>query len=476
MQNRLVSGLCLVLGVVALHPASVRSEESAADELKSLRTEVERLKTRDEEIRQLRSEVSKLRQQQDASWLTQRRAEEVKTLIREVLADADTRSSLAEGGLTAGHNGKHFFLAGEDGNFLMEIGGFFQIRYLSNNRDEPAGGEDDHENGFQMRRAKLFFEGHVFDPKLHFKVQLAASRSTGNVVVDDAYLKYEWADGYFLQAGQFKPGFNREEAMSATRQQAVDRTYINNFFRVERTQAVQLAAQYERWNWSVAVHDGREAVNVDFNADSTDIAAAARAELLVAGDWKQFKDFVAWSNAPFGVLLGGGLDYELAESGQSTTLLFEDFWQWTADVSMQLSPVNVFAAVFQRHVNGDGAIGGDSDQWGAMVHAGVFIIPDKLDLFARWEYLDYDGLTEVKSHPSFDDDEITGLIPPGLENEVHILTFGSNYYFRKRDVKLTMDVMWAPDGVRETDTASGLLESSDNSDQVVLRGQVQLLF
>src|SRR5687767_8246539 len=75
------------------------------------------------EIQALRAEVAELRAKEHGAWLNERRTQEIKSLIHEVLADAETRSSLAEGGVTAGWN-KHFFLASEDGNFLMEIGGY----------------------------------------------------------------------------------------------------------------------------------------------------------------------------------------------------------------------------------------------------------------------------------------------------------------------------------------------------------------
>jgi hypothetical protein len=197
--------------------------------------------------------------------------------------------------------------------------------------------------------------------------------------------------------------------------------------------------------------------------------------LLLAGDWKQFKDYVAWPETPLGVMVGGGLDYELAETGRGTPLLFQDFWQWTADLSVQFDPVNVFVAGYGRHVNGEAAVD-DFEQYGLLVQAGTFIIPSKMDIFGRWEWLRHDGFTEVKSSPALEEGEITGLIDSGLEGEICIVTLGTNYYFRKHDVKLTFDVVWAPDGVRQSDTSGGLLASSTNDDQVAIRGQLQVLF
>lgn len=421
------------------------------------------------EVEALKAQVAELRAENQGNWLNERRKEEIKSLIHEVVADAETRASLKEGGVTAGWN-KHFFLASEDGNFLMEVSGYVQTRYIANFRDEPSedeGGKDDFEGGFQIRRAKVAFEGHVFDPKLEYKVQFAAERDGGLLKLEDAYTRYEFADGYFVQAGQFKPRFNREELMSAMRQQAMERSVVNGFFRISRPTAVQVMGEYERWNWAVSVHDGREAENTDFNTDRTDVAFAGRAEYLVAGEWKQFKDYVAWPETPFGLMVGGGVDYEIAESGRGTSFAFDDFWQWTGDASLQLDPFNIFVAGYGRHLNGDSSIGG-VDQIGFLVQAGVFVIPGKMDVFGRGEWLDHGGFTEVKGNPS--------AIDAGLEDQIFLLTAGTNYYFQKHDVKLTLDVVWAPDGVRTTETGAGLLESGNNEEQVAIRGQLQLLF
>jgi len=55
-------------------------------------------------------------------------ADETRALVAEMLADAETRSSLLQNSATAGHDGK-FFLASPDGNFRLNIGGQIQFRY-----------------------------------------------------------------------------------------------------------------------------------------------------------------------------------------------------------------------------------------------------------------------------------------------------------------------------------------------------------
>jgi len=63
--------------------------------------------------------------------------DEVRALVAEMLADADTRSSLLMSGGNAGHDGK-FFLADTDGNFRLNVGGQVQFRYIANFGDSNA--------------------------------------------------------------------------------------------------------------------------------------------------------------------------------------------------------------------------------------------------------------------------------------------------------------------------------------------------
>ena len=75
--------------------AQVRAEPNA-----DLQARLERAETR----------IAELERAEQETWLNERRAEEVKALVREVMADADARASLLVGGGTAGHNGKNFFI------------------------------------------------------------------------------------------------------------------------------------------------------------------------------------------------------------------------------------------------------------------------------------------------------------------------------------------------------------------------------
>ena len=347
----------------------------------------------------LEARITQLEAQQSSDWLNQRRAEEMKSLIQEVLSDADTRASLLESHMTAGHNGKHFFLASEDATFLLEISGQIQLRYVYNHRDEKPGTDefgdptssivsDEDEFGFEVRRTKIKFAGHIADPKLHYAIQLAVDRQDNHVEADKIVIAYELMDGVTLWGGEDKGPFLREELTRSSRQLAVDRTFVNEFFTLDKVQGVGLKADigdavkgHVMVNDGLRSGDGGTSVNPftqgapfsgpgtdefgetgddlgtrsttkRFHEDASDFAVTARIDLRLAGEWSQMEDFAAWSGEDTGLFVGAALHYEVGETGDSFNN--NDFFMWTIDGSLETNGFNLFAAVVGMHTDNDG--------------------------------------------------------------------------------------------------------------------------
>jgi molybdopterin converting factor small subunit len=73
-------------------------------------------------IAALEKAVSDLMQEKGESLLTAQRASEIRSVVQDVLSDADTRANLAGTSATAGYD-DGFFIASPDGNFKMKING-----------------------------------------------------------------------------------------------------------------------------------------------------------------------------------------------------------------------------------------------------------------------------------------------------------------------------------------------------------------
>ena len=462
------------------------------------------------ELQSLRAEVSQLRAAQGDDWMNQRRAEEIKTLVREVLSDADTRASLMDSELTAGHNGKHFYLASADGNFTMEIGGQIQVRYVANWRDEdrPAGQVvgDQGESGFQLRRTKVYFEGTVINPRVHYAVQIAAARDNQMLSTDKVVIGYDLTDDLYIWAGEDKAPFLREELISSKRQLAVDRSLVNEAFTLDKVQGIGAKWNaHEQVKLAGMVHDGTRSgeapgddwiqvydipaidniANVqgassskDFDDDATDIAITARVDVLLAGDWKQWKDFSSWPGEELFAYVGAAINYEIGESGD--TFYNNNYLSWTVDAGVEYQGFSAFIAYigassdFDDGMPGAAAGGADDfDPWGLVVQGSYNIDlgnQTSLEPFIRYEYISMDdwGNSAIATPATQDDD-------------ASLMTFGANWYHAKHNAKLTADIVWALDPLHSNipgvSTGIGLLNDADQQeDQIALRLQYQLLF
>lgn len=465
-SKRLIAlGSSLLLGIAGVVTADTTTSTD-------LRTEVTALKAR----------IAELEGRQNSNWLNERRAEEVKALVREVLSDADTRASLLENGMAAGHNGKNFFLASEDGSFLMTISGQIQVRYIANwgeRGDDVDAFSDDYEGGFEIPRTKLNFEGHVADPRLQYQVRLALDRLDNDVFADTILIRYEWMDGVQIWGGETKAPFLREELVESYHQLAVERSLLNEIFTAGYVQGVGITWDADATNdWplkvAVTINDGArsgEAFEVNdggafikpFDQDNTDFAVTGRADVKLAGDWDQWQDFQAWSGQELGVFLGAAIHYEEGETGDDVTAR-DNIVMWTVDGSVEVAGLGVYGAFVGQHYNGEGAVENGSN-YGALIQASYMVIPDKLEPFVRYEWIDVDS--------DF-----------GADDDIHVLTFGANYFLRQHNAKLTVDLVWALEPVTAANTfgtgGPGLLglvtDDAGQEDQVALRAQFQLLF
>jgi phosphate-selective porin OprO and OprP len=493
----LVVTACLLAASVG-RPADADppTDDDVRAQLRELRSEIAKLRAANADLGQ---RMQRLQADQDGTWLSDRRREEVKSLVRDVLSDANTRASLQADAITAGHDGQHFYLGSADGGFLMQISGAIQVRYIYNHRnedtrfvDENLDGQndlaniDENEAGFQVHRTHLAFDGHVTDPRLGYRVALQADRGNGSVGLLDAVVSYKVADHLTVEAGRRKLPFLREELLSGFHQLAVERSTVTEVFTLNRGEGVWFLCEPTDWaKVAVAISDGQNSGEIgggptgsnDFDRDRTDFAVTARADAKLAGQWRQDQDFAAWDGEPLGVFLGAAIHYEIGETGDSAAINDADYLAWTADGLVEFNRVSVMAAVMGGHPMGLRSVDefGRShkfsrDNYGVLVQAAVFVIPDKLQPFIRYEYIRLDN---------------------AWDQSVSLVTVGANYYLRRHNAKFTLDFIYAFDPLTEdldaqlgtgfgaNGVSSGLGLRPDNGEedgQFAIRAQFQLLF
>src|SRR5688572_12492138 len=219
------AGVCgLGQGAAAAEP----TQQELIDQVKALSAKVEQL-----EASQRAEAPSGARA--DSGPVTIGAADEA--TISSVLRDADLRSTpkmLQSGDFTAGYSRGKFLIQDAAGNFVMNPNFQLQARYVFNHRDASTADADDSDanvqDGFEIRRMKFAVDGNAFGPGLTYKFQWATSRSNGQLVLEEAWVRYalggargDWA----VRLGQFKDITFHEETTSSKRQLAVDRSLLN---------------------------------------------------------------------------------------------------------------------------------------------------------------------------------------------------------------------------------------------------------
>ena len=446
--------------------------EGAPAESPDLHTQMnqllERVAAQDRKIAAQDAALATLRNQQNETWLNQRRAEEVKELIREVLSDADTRSSLIGEGHTAGFKGNHFYLISEDQNFLLEVGGMVQFRYIFSTSDNSYDGAsmtdlDDDRGGFEMRRARFTFKGHVFDPSIQYFLLFQISRSNGDAVLLNGWVKKTYGEHWAVWAGQDKMQVWREWLAPAAVQPFVERSLVAAEFCGVYTQGLFGSYSDDRLRAVLSINDGELDLNGMWEKEDIEgVGISARTEYLVSGTWGQYGDFTAWpADEP---LLGvaAGIHYQQGEYG--TTTDEASLLRWTVDAVAKYKNFALFVAFLGNHIAGSDTIP-DMDQYGVLVQGGVMLTED-IELVARYEWGDIDI-------DSIDD--------------LSVLTIGFTKYWHKHNLKWTTDVGYAFNPIENASVggqtfgwasdSSGWRADADDADgQIVFRSKIQLVF
>lgn len=362
-----------------------------------------------------------------------------------------------------------FYIRGEDGRFRLAIRGLIQYRYIGAFRDTSPGATDAEETGFVLQRTPVLFSGDVLRPQLRYFCILAASPSEGSEFVEECKIIYEFQSGLLLQAGRLRnPAFLRELDVSYTRQLGVERSYLHSVFSTGVLEGLVASRQREQLRWTAFFSDGRgsgsSSQTKDFFQDKTDFAVTTAIDYRAFGEWAQYGDFASWSDEGPALFLGAAVHYEKGETGDTVPANdLNDFLSWTCDVTYENAGLTLFGAVVGRHSLHEGRA---IDQHGVLLQAGCQVAPDELEPFVRYEYIDFDGVTNVGA----------GGVAVG-DSSLNLVSAGFNYYFDRHGLKFTAEAVHALDNIPFTAAATGLLQDDPGEDgQTVVRTQLQLFF
>ena len=425
----------LFIMVAMCHSQAIAQPTDIQEQLDALQQRLDEVQT---DTAGMRNELDALKvEEQD--WLTQERAIEIKALVRDVLADADARNSLAGDGLLGGWS-DGFFLASSDGRFKLNIGGLMQQRFFQNYVRSDV--QDRWRGGLESTRTRLNFSGHVFDRDTTFLVQAGFGYLDPNQILPnfriadrlwDAWVKFKLNDGWSAKLGVFMLPFTRESLVSDQYQLAVDRSLIDYRLGLARSQGVQFTWAGDSTRVFLATSNGSLALRgvpagqnnptppwAAFQQD-VEWSLTARAEYLLEGRWSQFNQFTSPPGSERAMLLGVAVH---AQNGERTGLpgRKQDQAGITADFSYNSDGVTFFASgTFHNQKNLAAAIP-NGDWIGYVVQASTYMT-DTTEYFIR-----YEG---------------GGVKQDSLgNNDVNIVTNGVNWYLDGQGLKVTADYGW----------------------------------
>ena len=430
----------------------------------------------DAKIQQLEAKVAALEAKQAQN------SKDLATTVDAVLRDAEKRSQLlANGGeMGAGYDGGFYIRAGD--NWVLRPSLLFQFWNVTDFRQDvvkSSGEKDDQfDNGFEVHRLELAFEGTAFTKDLTYEFRWNTTSEGGSFVLLDAYARYMFADEWGVRMGQFKDLVNHEWLIGDQYLMAAERSLLNQALGggwAGRTQGVSLVyGGYNKnnpFNAEVAFTDGANQANTDFTKSKPgvpftmnvpglhdfDFGVTGRVEYKAFGDWRDYRDLTAKGDKEDLLVLGAGGDW--SQSGDGDTLTGAVDLQWET-----ASGLSVYGGGLVRNLNSD-FVGENATDWGAIAQVAYMFTPN-WEVFARYDYLRFDD-------KAFGGDD---------EQNFHEATVGVNYYIGAQGAaghraKFTVDFTWLPNGMPSTvDTVLlGSQDSNIGENEFMLRAQFQLL-
>jgi len=468
--RRAATAGCLALGTMPLLGLCAQTTQPAEspqqqllDEVKALRAEVAELKAKQE----TQSAPAATTQPQPAAAATD-------ATIERAGRDADGHTRFMDmEGLTAGYvRNQGFIIRSDDGNFLLHPWAYIQVRNATNYREKATATTSDTENGFELSRMKFILDGNVISPDLTYQMVWATSDTTGNLGLQDAWVRYHIPNTPFaVRGGQIRDPFDHEQIIFGTRTLTPERSIVNNILAAGEgiVKGASVAYGYDTNSpvrTEIAFTSGERNFDTTFQGFPTNPAswgAAGRVEWKLMGDWQAYNQFTALDIKHPLLVLGAGVDY--TEAGDTGALLHVVDAQF--DAACGLSLYCAYLGDYTRHNGGaPGTNGGftgpgpfaDTYDSSLRVLAG-WVIDRHWEPFVRYEYLHFDSrqLPATAAHTIIQD-----------------VTLGFNYYFYGQRAKFSAAASYLPNGSPISSSLNDLLPSHGGN-EVIVQVQFQLI-
>ena len=413
----------------------------------------------DASVADLKSQIDSLQKQVNQIEARQAAAPQVEATKAQVSADALKQSTLVAPGAVQFSYDNGFKLSSADGKFVLKPGVLLQFRNITNYRtSDPS----DTQNGFELRRVRIRFDGNAFTKDFRYSLVLDSARNTGSTTILDAWGQYNFLPEWGVKFGQFRNSWSHEGDVSDNKQLADERGLIDYTLAGSVTDRVQGVAltygtpkEENPIQGELAFTDGDSSKNTDFrDADPAttgrvngNFGASGRFSYKWFGNWNDYYQFSSRFTKKELFVTGVGADF--SENGSTNVI--------RTTVDAQYNNPNGLSAYVAANYNDTSGDAVGNNAYGLQGQVGYVLAPE-WEVFGRYEYVHLDAFANG-------------------EDNYHEITGGVNYFFGPEGawgnaLKMTVDVTYLPNGSPGSITGLGYLAGT--ADQFVLRAQLQL--
>jgi hypothetical protein len=464
-----------------------------------------------QEIQALRARLDQLEAQQKESNLQRQEAE--RKLDEKITADslqseaAEKSQFITAEGFTAGYSDNRFVIQSSDGNFVLRPLLHLQFRGVVNDRQGFQGNthhpEDEVDAGFELRRMKFGFDGNAFSPDLTYNFIWASQRTSQNVnvtsttgttkgttigtvsnslggvpLLEEAWVKYHIPTTPFaIKAGQIKDPVLHDQMVGTRYQQSAERSLTADIFVNGDAYTEGVTFIYdpnESVRTEAGINHGLRSADTNFpsypnngSLNQFNYGVVGRLEYKAFGDWKDYNKMGAQGLKQDYLIFGTGTDYsERGHDGQIVAVV-DGTYASTSGLSLYGAFVDRYSThnfgYYTQGIQGanisagNPAVAGHPTNEYALVGQIGYLFNEKIEPFGRWEYIRLQGT------------------PAGSRNDINALAGGVNYYLHGRNLKLTGEILYLPQGLPFNDTATDELINSKGKGELVYEVQLELL-
>ena len=416
LRQSWLCGLCLGISALCGQSAWAAGAAAPADSgtgatLEDLLQRIDSLERRN---KALEGQVTELKALEGEKWLSQERADQIRSIVADVIADSEERASLRQDSMTAGWN-DGFFLASPDGRFKLQVSGLIQPRFMwSHIRDNYFQGYNSQNKplystpyvipdtitdryGFDSNYNELCFKGHIFSPAVEFMVRtnvaldeayqigkpsdnpqsITLGQSSGQLYLMDAWSRITFSDNWSLRFGQYRSPYAREQLITEANQMAASRSTIVRNYGLWYTQGIEFQYQGDDFRWNLSVDDGGssyvagtqlilvgdDAMNSPWYSQASAWSVTTRLEWKPYGAWQDFNSMTSAPGEQQGMLLGFAYHGQAARPYTATTIPTppsapvtvqspENYWDaFTVDAQWNFGGASLFMAGFWNYIN-----------------------------------------------------------------------------------------------------------------------------